>query len=293
MICPFCQKQLDAPSMFCPACGQEVLIESNSVDLSSFWDAAIKKNVEFEQECRVIAKQRIKDAQARQYKAIFVVVIMAIVMACIGLGLNFFYVVLPKRSLLRATVGSYVRFGVYEQDNASYNGKESIEWLTLAREGDKILVISKYALDYIPYSNTYSDWETSSIREWLNGYFFTNAFNTDEQKRIQSCNIKAVNNPNYDTPAGNDTIDKVFLLSINEAMEYFDSSELRQGVPTKYVADTGTTRNNSTMWWLRTPGFNMGDAAYVKYDGNISYEGTATVNRYTCVRPVLWISVKD
>ena len=41
-----------------------------------------------------------------------------------------------------------VLFGSYEQDGDAANGKEPIEWLVLARDGDKALLLSKYALDH-------------------------------------------------------------------------------------------------------------------------------------------------
>ncbi len=46
-----------------------------------------------------------------------------------------------------AEVGDIVYFGAYEQDNNTSNGKEDVEWIVLAKENEKALVISKYALD--------------------------------------------------------------------------------------------------------------------------------------------------
>ena len=43
-----------------------------------------------------------------------------------------------------AEAGSRVFFGAYEQDNDESDGREDIEWLVLAREGDRLLVISRY-----------------------------------------------------------------------------------------------------------------------------------------------------
>ncbi len=44
-------------------------------------------------------------------------------------------------------VGDVIYFGSYEQDNNLSNGKEEIEWIVLAKENRKALLISKYALD--------------------------------------------------------------------------------------------------------------------------------------------------
>lgn len=43
------------------------------------------------------------------------------------------------------SVGSYITFGSYEQDDDITNGKEPIEWLVLAKKNNRMLVISRYA----------------------------------------------------------------------------------------------------------------------------------------------------
>ena len=55
-----------------------------------------------------------------------------------------------------ADVGDIITFGSYEQDNNTLNGKENIEWLVLAKEDDRILVTSKYALDCQQYNTEYT-----------------------------------------------------------------------------------------------------------------------------------------
>ena len=49
-------------------------------------------------------------------------------------------------------VGSSVYFGSYEQDNDTEDGAEPIEWLVLAVDNDKALLLSRYALDCQPYN---------------------------------------------------------------------------------------------------------------------------------------------
>lgn len=49
-------------------------------------------------------------------------------------------------------VGSTIRFGSCEQDNRLSNGAEEIEWLVLAVEGDKALLVSRYGLEPRPYN---------------------------------------------------------------------------------------------------------------------------------------------
>lgn len=62
-------------------------------------------------------------------------------------------------------VGNYVTFGTYPQTKAG-NDATPIEWLVLARDGDKALLISRYALDAQPYNKDYTSvtWETCTLR---------------------------------------------------------------------------------------------------------------------------------
>ena len=82
-----------------------------------------------------------------------------------------------KFLLKNSKVGDIVYFGTYEQDNDTSNGKEDIEWLVLAKKGNRILVISDKALDRQPYnsSRTRVTWETCTLRKWLNNDFINAA----------------------------------------------------------------------------------------------------------------------
>ena len=57
--------------------------------------------------------------------------------------------------LADAEVGDHVSFGTYEQDSDDSNGPEEIEWIVLKVEPDRVLLISKYALDRKTYSFDY------------------------------------------------------------------------------------------------------------------------------------------
>lgn len=198
--------------------------------------------------------------------------------------------------LKTAKVGDYVVFGSYEQDNNTSNGKEDVEWLVLAKEGDKALVISKYALDFQQYNTSYTDvtWETCSLRKWLNGMFISNAFSSDEQSMIQSTTVTADKNPSYSTSPGNNTTDKVFLLSITEINKYFSSDSARQCSATAYAKAQGAytnTSNGSYWWWLRSPGGDSSRAALVDYDGSVYSSGRSVDLSNGAVRPALWINL--
>ena len=192
-------------------------------------------------------------------------------------------------------IGGMVFFGTYEQDNNTSNGKEEIEWIVLAREGDQVLVISRYALDCIPYnrSSTSVTWETCSLRKWLNGTFLNAAFSESERAMIPSVTVRADENPSYSTSPGNSTTDQVFLLSITEVNKYFSSNSARQCQGTAYCYAQGAQKgdNGNCWWWLRSPGYDSYGAASVRRKGSVNDDGYGVDDISIAVRPALWIDL--
>lgn len=194
-------------------------------------------------------------------------------------------------------VGDIYTFGAYQQDNDTSNDKQPIKWLVLAKEDNKILLISEKALDCQKYNDSCADvtWETCSLRKWLNSTFLNAAFSTAEQKKIVRTTVSADKNPNYSTDPGKATMDKVFLLSIDEANQYFDNDEARKCFPTAYTIANGACiyneYTNTCWWWLRSPGDNQAFAAYVYDDGAFNSSGYQVNYSHDCVRPALWINL--
>ncbi len=225
-----------------------------------------------------------------------------------------------------AMIGDYVTFGSYEQDADTSNGKESIEWRVLAKEDGRALLISRYALDCQPYNKTLEDvtWETCTLRAWLNSIFLNKAFTASEQELIQVSTVTADANPNHsDIDPGNDTEDKLFLLSVDEVNKYFDDetretlgkNSLSQTIriktyldrlcgTTKYTRERGVAISTSytvggkavCSWWLRTPGSSLEEVTRVNTDGSIlGGKVTGSYNYsgdYSGVRPAMWISLE-
>ncbi len=199
-----------------------------------------------------------------------------------------------KTGLTNMTVGSIIRFGFYEQDNNTSNGKEEIEWKVLAVEGNKALIISQYALDCQPYntSDTSVTWETCTLRKWLNETFYNAAFGTYHQQMVSSSTVTADKNPDYSTNPGNSTTDQVFLLSNTEAIKYFTSDSVRQCQGTAYCHAQGAfDGNGNCWWWLRSPGYFSDHAADVDHVGSVSNYGFDVDNDHDAVRPALWINL--
>ena len=189
-------------------------------------------------------------------------------------------------------VGDTVSFGSYEQDGNANNGKEKIEWLVLDKDGAGALLISKYGLDRKPYNNTEEmdvTWETCTLRSWLNNDFLNTAYTTAEKAKIRTTNLVNENNPDYGTAGGNNTDDKVFLLSISEVKKYFASDSARLCKPTAYTVTQGVSvYNDQCWWWLRTPGTYSITAANVDDFGGINLN--ENVRSAACViRPAIWV----
>ncbi|MBE6730899.1 MAG: toll/interleukin-1 receptor domain-containing protein [Ruminococcaceae bacterium] len=194
-------------------------------------------------------------------------------------------------------VGDIYVLGSYEQDCATINGKEEIEWRVLAKEDSKILLISEYALDCVPFNTTNENvtWESCTLRKWLNQNFLNEAFTGNEKNLISTTTVTADKNPKYDKNQGKDTEDKIFLLSINEAEKYF-TNETRWCSPTDYAVRNGAYKGNkynnfSCHWLLRTAGAYDGSVADVNASGNIHEAGFDVDEDDYAVRPAMWIDL--
>ena len=189
--------------------------------------------------------------------------------------------------------GAYITFGQYEQDNDIANGKEDIEWLVLAVEDGKALLISKYALDVQPYNiyrNVDCKWETCSLREWLNSTFIDNAFSDSEKAMIDTPGTGIIRNAFFDgaktmmdTTDTNFTHGQIFLLNVQEVEKYLKSDDARQCEVTAYVQANGGV----STWWLRTFNRSMNYVNYVTSGGSIL--AGDYMNSTFSVRPALWL----
>ena len=191
-------------------------------------------------------------------------------------------------------VGETIEFGNYPQDK---DGTEKpIEWIVMKNEGNQVLLLSKYVLDAKPYNEEFEKvtWETSDIRKWLNNEFYTTAFNKTEKAKIQASLIKNEDNSEYGTSGGNDTEDKVFLLSEKEAETLFSNEEERIAKATEYAEKSGVyDEEKGAWWWLRSPGFGSRGAAEVDSDGWVYRVGNLVYIRPDGVRPALYLNLQS
>ncbi len=192
-------------------------------------------------------------------------------------------------------IGETIEFGNYPQDK---DGTEKpIEWIVMKKEGNQVLLLSKYVLDAKPYNEEFEDvtWETSDIRQWLNNEFYTTAFNKTEKAKIQTSLIKNEDNSEYGTSGGNDTEDKVFLLSEKEAETLFSDEEERIAKATEYAEKSGVyvNKEKAAWWWLRSPGYDGSSAAGVYSSGWVCGSGGDICNGSDGVRPALHLNLQS
>ena len=179
---------------------------------------------------------------------------------------------------------STVTFGVW-------NG-EPIVWMVLDEQDGEKLLVSKEVLFEKEYNDEYIDvtWETSTLRSYLNGSFISEA-GLDESKIVSKV-ISNSDNPDYKTAGGNDTIDKVFILSIDEANKYFSNESDRISLYTGYDAlEKGNVTDIPQSYWLRSPGFSSSSASWVDLGGYIRTDGNYVNDDFIGVRPALWIKL--
>lgn len=208
-------------------------------------------------------------------------------------------------------VGSVVTFGTYPQ---TMEGRDQtpIEWIVLEYDevNHWVLLLSRYGLSAKPYNTERKGitWENCTIRAWLNNKFLNNAFTAKEQSAIL---ITKVDNSarqcysGWNISGGNNTQDRVFLLSYAEANKYldvtYDNDEIKSRVsPTDFAIKTGanpsaqnqTAEGKPTVYWmLRSPGRYDGYMAVVGREGDL---GTTYVNDAGgVVRPAIWLNLES
>jgi len=190
---------------------------------------------------------------------------------------------------INAAVGDIIEFGGYE-------------WRVLEVRDGNALILNENIIMYRMYKVDGYDtaWEDSSLRRYLNGEFF-DSFTQAERARIVETRNANADNQWYGAAGGRETADRIFLLSLEEVVQYFgDSGQLssRPSANTRIIDDqfnsmrtAGDLSGNNSWWWLRTPGFNSYFATFVYPDGAISVFGDSVPVRGG-VRPALWLNLQ-
>ena len=205
------------------------------------------------------------------------------------------------------TTWDCIYFGNYYQSNSST--KEPIKWRVLSVNGNDAFLLADQNLDAKPYNEKYTSvtWATCTLRTWLNDTFLSTAFTSAEQAAIRNTTVVNEDNPYYGTEGGENTTDKVYLLSIAEASntaygfngEFDTSSNTREAKNTAYAKECGASTATSAeyegngWWWLRSPGYNSDFASDVDSIGcGVDYGHSVYDDNYA-VRPALHLNLSS
>ncbi len=207
---------------------------------------------------------------------------------------------------------------------------QPIKWRVLEVKNNQALLLADMALDEQPYNEDQDEvtWKTSTMRSFLNSYsekmnqdeidysltgFVTAAFDEKEQSVIQYTNVINEDNREFRTDAGEDTIDRVFLLSEEEAygrtaIAYGFENTMgddiaRRATSTTYAKAKGCSSygynsmgkeedfSQCCDWWLRSPGDGAEHASSVYAAGWIYNYRDGVANWGYGVRPAMRIDV--
>ncbi len=194
-------------------------------------------------------------------------------------------------------------------DDYHYFKWERIKWRVLQRNDDTLFVMADQGLDW----NRYNDksvsitWENCTLRSWLNDSFYNTAFNSVERGAVVEQNVVNEDNPQYGTEGGNNTTDKVYLLSIGEMTnqsygfcEIGDTYSMSRCLkPSDYSYARGGFRMSvdgyvgNCNWWLRSPGYHANMAVAVMFYGSVHRGGDYANYYYDAVVPVLHIDLSS
>ncbi|MDE6626906.1 MAG: leucine-rich repeat domain-containing protein [Lachnospiraceae bacterium] len=218
-----------------------------------------------------------------------------------------------------------IYFGHYPQSDATGKTSDPIKWRVLSVDGNDAFLVADTNLDVQKYNDTNVSvtWETCTMRSWLNGYgsdsnvcgtdysinnFIDRAFSTSEQNAIKTTTVVNADNPYCGTAGGNNTQDKIFLLSYDEVtnMDYGFSPYCnaldngRKRTNTAYVAEGGTisssfmySEGSTDLWWLRSSGGYTECAATVYRDGSVDRTGNCVVINGMAVCPALHLDISS
>lgn len=211
----------------------------------------------------------------------------------------------------------YRRISRSDTNNSTYFGSstyryfkwEKIKWRVLHTDGSKAFLVADKGLDCEEYNETSTSitWENSTIRSYLNNSFMNRAFTSSEQAAIKSTTVVNDDNPDYRTEGGNNTTDKIFLLSIDEVQnedygfcaKYNCYSVSRQMPSTPYSHAMGASENSSSFndgipcvsWWLRSPGNDVEFAALVDDFGQVNRSGNDVTYKDKAAVPALYLDL--
>ena len=185
---------------------------------------------------------------------------------------------------------------------------QPISWTILEESNGKALVLCDMIIDAMAYDSSSNSYEDSDVRAWLNESFLSTAFDALQREVILTTLVKNdKDSTGYGENArfyGNNTNDKIFLLSRIEAKSYGFNSDgsvqdsARKKQATAYAIaqiNGGYDATNGAWWWLRTPAHHTTDASRADLAHNIKVNGSLNNTNVSTatggILPAIWINL--
>jgi len=203
---------------------------------------------------------------------------------------------------------------LFNDSGAGSNAGISWRCLAIDESGKRALMIADNIIDWRAYNDDAGDitWAGCTLRKWFNGEFLSKGFSEAQRAMIAETRLDNPDNTAYGIAGGEQTTDKVFLLSIDEANKYF-ASDYERIATVKWYVDSeipGYSADNppswwdeswdeftdysgkANWWWLRSPANSSSRAARVQVDGRVDASTSAAAHSHAGgLRPALWIDL--
>lgn len=189
-----------------------------------------------------------------------------------------------REQFIKANVGDVVYLGTYENRRSEI---KPIEWKILEKTDNRVMLFSIHNIadkTAIEFNDSRGDvhWSDCSLRKWLNEEFYNNYLNELEQQMLTETLVKVSGDGNRknDLGYGEDTMDKVYLLSLEELDKYWKNI-----IPVE--------SDNQDWWRLRTLSWGEGQtySASVYSDKNYMVVDDYVSSDYSEIHPVIVIDV--
>lgn len=227
-----------------------------------------------------------------------------------------------KRGLPIERIGQIFEFGEYPQLRNNYNDVRPIQWEVLDIQDNKALLLSVYGLDKKAFDDSclglplykitknFISWGNSSIRRWLNSFFYKYSFSDTEKEKILTSELTNIvyteTYPDMKSMASrkgktwdNNTQDKIFLLSIPDVELYFglkESTAVKE-LHKNVIMTERFNEKKAVPWLLRTNSYSVRNySSFISYDYRIktvhdNYFLIATYGDEHAIRPAMWVDL--
>lgn len=206
----------------------------------------------------------------------------------------------------KASLGSKVRFGKYELDKDFLNGEEYISWTVKSKANNKVLLLCDVSLIGMPYSsnNSYTSWENSLVRKYLNGTFISKHLSSAEASVLAKTECPVTDKEKE--YGANQTSDYVYIPTMQDIEGYFPDSQDRKcectgnlwGETTDDVSSIENDTGYYTGYWLRDTYYDekedkiyQSEFVYNLYYENPMFAFEDNYDSWWWVRPMLSIDI--